>query len=75
MRLRKIINSRGTGWGNQGFAWLSYDFIQAFGSDIYLMLSRTNYQPTSLARFKLAQCLLIMVQVLRDAGDDALEVQ
>ena len=43
----------GTGWGNQGFAWLSYEFIQAFASDIYTMQSRSNYQPTSFARFKL----------------------
>ena len=41
------------GWGNQGFAWLSYQFIQAFASDIYTMQSRSNYQPTSFARFKL----------------------
>ena len=49
----KVVNSWGTGWGNQGFAWLSYEFIQAFASDIYTMQSRTNYQPTSFARFKL----------------------
>ena len=49
----KVVNSWGAGWGNQGFAWLSYEFVQAFASDIYTMQSRTNYQPASFAHFKL----------------------
>ena len=50
----KVVNSWGTDWGSQGFAYLSYEFIQAFAPDVYTMKARGNYQPSSFARFKLA---------------------
>jgi parallel beta-helix repeat protein len=49
----KVVNSWGVGWGDSGFAWVSYEFIQAFASNIYTMLPKVNYQPTSVVRFNL----------------------
>jgi len=49
----KIANSWDTTWGQRGFAYLSYRFIEAFAFDVYTMSDRPDYQPSAIARFDL----------------------
>jgi hypothetical protein len=44
----KIVNSWGTGWGDQGFAWLSEAFLRDYGLHFYCMTDRIDYQPEAL---------------------------
>ncbi|MFC1544815.1 right-handed parallel beta-helix repeat-containing protein [Gemmatimonadota bacterium] len=54
----KIVNSMGTGWGDNGFAWISYDYLRNEGSlfstvESYVMVDRTDYTPRAYARVTL----------------------
>ena len=48
----RIVNSWGTAWGDQGFAWVSYDFIRLMVWNAYAMDDRIGYQPRAWARVK-----------------------
>ncbi len=33
----RVVNQWGTNWGNQGFTWLSYEFVRKYGADASAM--------------------------------------
>ncbi|MEI6043323.1 MAG: C1 family peptidase [Chloroflexota bacterium] len=35
----RVVNSWGTSWGNNGFTWLSYDFLTQYGADASSMVN------------------------------------
>ncbi|NOY23301.1 MAG: hypothetical protein GXO70_07310 [Acidobacteria bacterium] len=51
----RVVNSWGTGWGDSGFYWMSYEAVK-YGSDLssgyaYWVDDRNNYQPVCYALF------------------------
>lgn len=55
----RVVNSWGTGWGDNGFYWISYEAIK-YGSDlsggyIYWVDDRNNYQPGCYALMNITQ--------------------
>ena len=50
----KIVNSWDTDWGNNGFAWLSEQFLVTYGSDFYYMTDRIGYEPTAFLHWKVS---------------------
>ncbi len=55
----RVVNSWGTGWGDNGFYWISYEAIK-YGSDlsggyVYWVDDRNNYQPDCYALFTAIQ--------------------
>ncbi|MBT4512160.1 MAG: hypothetical protein HOC20_08135, partial [Chloroflexi bacterium] len=48
----KVVNSMGTDWGDNGFAWLSYDIRDRY-MDTFFLVDRTDYTPSSYARVTL----------------------
>jgi len=50
----RVVNSWGTDWGNNGFAWISEPFLAVHAISFYRMTDRVGYTPASYARFKLS---------------------
>jgi len=55
----RVVNSWGTGWGDNGFYWISYEAIKS-GSDLsggyaYWVDDRDNYQPDAYALVHVTQ--------------------
>ncbi|NOZ13516.1 MAG: hypothetical protein GXO69_07690 [Acidobacteria bacterium] len=55
----RVVNSWGTGWGDNGFYWISYEAIK-YGTDLsggyaYWVDDRNDYQPDSYALFSVVQ--------------------
>ncbi|HUU28682.1 MAG TPA: choice-of-anchor D domain-containing protein [archaeon] len=51
----KIVNSWGDDWGDEGFAWLTYDFIKNYCERAFVMADRIGYTPVAYARVSLDQ--------------------
>ncbi|MFC1613830.1 right-handed parallel beta-helix repeat-containing protein, partial [Gemmatimonadota bacterium] len=45
-----IVNSYGTDWGDEGFVWLTYDFIKTYCDRAYVMEDKIGYTPEVFAR-------------------------
>jgi plastocyanin len=45
-----IVNSWGTDWGNEGFFWLTYDFIKTYCDRAFVMEDKIDYTPEIFAR-------------------------
>lgn len=42
----RVINSWGAGWGEQGYGWLSYDFLSHYLTDSWVMFDTANAPAT-----------------------------
>ena len=49
----KVVNSWGTGWGNRGYGWISYDFFREHAIEGWSMTDKIGYQPQSWARVEI----------------------
>jgi len=45
----KFVNSWGSGWGDGGYAWMSYNFIGGHAWEAWKMTDKTGYSPQALA--------------------------
>ncbi len=70
----RVKNSWGTDWGQNGLAYLSYEFIKYFSQEALFMNDRTNYEPKTIAEIDLTNIprSQIAFMVLGDKGTSPL---
>ena len=65
----KMANSWGTGWGNGGYCWLSYDFVSQYAWEAWTMTDRLGYQVQATARFDITHTYRADLTVVVGVGD------
>jgi hypothetical protein len=42
----RVVNSWGTGWGESGYGWVSYNFMRKYATDAWRFYDSTGFSPT-----------------------------
>ncbi|MCU0607277.1 MAG: hypothetical protein MUF78_07640 [Candidatus Edwardsbacteria bacterium] len=71
----RCVNSWGTGWGNKGYWWLSYQMVRSHPRMVYpwagYVPDRAAYQPTLKARVRIGHARRGRIELVAGIGDPA----